>query len=116
MLNIEKVEQVYLACGVTDLRKAIDGLSILVTASYKLSPYDNALFVFCNRKRDKLKILHWDNGFWLYYYRLEKDMFKWPDNDNDTVKVDFDEFKWLLKGYEIRHKNKFKSVKQSEHF
>lgn len=62
MLNIDKTEKIHLACGVTDLRKSIDGLSILVTALYKSDPYDNALFMFCNRKRDKLKILYWDNG------------------------------------------------------
>lgn len=68
--------QVYLACGSTDMRKSIDGLAVLVKESFQLDPFSNALFVFCNRNRDKLKILYWENnGFWLYYRRLERGKF-----------------------------------------
>jgi len=78
---------VYLACGHTDMRKSINGLAIIVEASFKLDPFGGELFVFCNRTRDRLKILEWDgDGFWLYFKRLEKGHFKWPktDNTNDT--------------------------------
>src|ERR1700677_2286675 len=72
-------DRVYLACGATDLRKSIDGLAAVVQYSFELDPFGGAWFVFCNRDRDKLKILLWDhNGFWLYYRRLEKGRFKWP--------------------------------------
>lgn len=72
MLN-SCIDRVYLAIGVTDLRKSIDGLAVLVTESFNLDPFSRSLFVFCNRKRDKIKILEWDvNGFWLHYKRLEK--------------------------------------------
>ncbi|WP_142414606.1 IS66 family insertion sequence element accessory protein TnpB [Hathewaya massiliensis] len=71
MLNIDKVEKVYLACGYTDLRKSIDGLVMIVQNQFKLDPFDKALFVFCNKQMDKLKILHFDEGVWLYYNRLE---------------------------------------------
>ena len=54
--------QVYLACGSTDMRKSIDGLAVLVKESFHLDPFSNALFVFCNRNRDKLKILYWENN------------------------------------------------------
>ncbi len=50
-------KRVYLAYGSTDLRKAIDGLAVLVKEGFKLDPFSSCLFVFCNRKRDKLKIL-----------------------------------------------------------
>ena len=57
---------VYLAVGVTDLRNNIDGLAIMVEKFFKLDPFSQSLFVFCNRKRNKIKILFWDkNGFWL---------------------------------------------------
>jgi transposase len=76
MLNIAQVERVFLARGSTDLRKSIDGLAAIVQEGFQLNPFSASLFVFCNRKRDKLKILHWDyNGFWLYYRRLEKGRF-----------------------------------------
>lgn len=78
MLNINKVDTVYLACGLTDLRKSIDGLSMIVQTELKLDPFEKALFVFCNKQINKLKTLHFDEGFWLYYYRLENNRFKWP--------------------------------------
>ena len=63
---------VYLAPGVTDMGKSIDGLSLMVSEILELDPFSENLFVFCNRERNKLKILHWQtNGFWLYYRRLE---------------------------------------------
>ena len=71
MLNIDKVKTVYLACGITDLRKSIDGLTMIVENELKLDPFNNVLFVFCNKQMNKLKILHFDEGFWLYYYQLE---------------------------------------------
>jgi transposase len=102
MLNIDKVDNVYLACGVTDLRKSIDGLAVLVKSSLKLDPYEKALFVFCNRSRNRLKILHYDNGFWLYYNRKDNGRFKWPMNYDESMLIDKNELDWLLKGFEIR--------------
>ena len=59
-------KRIYLACGVTDMRKQINGLIVIVQESFKLDPFDSALFVFCNRNCDRLKILEWDDdGFWL---------------------------------------------------
>ena len=78
MLNIDKVEKVYLACSYTDLRKSIDGLVMIVQNQFKLEPFDKALFVFCNKKMDKLKIINFDEVFWLYYHRLEANPFKLP--------------------------------------
>lgn len=72
MLNLEDVEKVYLACGTTDLRKSIDGLIMIVKSQLNLNPFNKALFVVCNKNRDKLKILHFDEDFWLYYYRFRK--------------------------------------------
>ncbi|MCK5758311.1 MAG: IS66 family insertion sequence element accessory protein TnpB [Clostridiales bacterium] len=108
MLNINRVTKVYLAVGVTDLRKSIDGLAAITKMVYKLNTYENAMFVFCNRKRDKIKILHWDNGFWLYYYRIEKGKLQWPGHNSETTAVTLEEFKWILKGYEARTVNKLK--------
>jgi len=61
MLNEANIERVYLACGSTDLRKSIDGLAVLVKEGFELDPFSPCLFVFCNRNRDKLKILRWEH-------------------------------------------------------
>ena len=68
MLGLASTQKVYLACGSTDMRKSIDSLAAIVQQSFALDPFSSALFAFCNKSRDKIKILQWDhNGFWLYY-------------------------------------------------
>jgi transposase len=99
MLIEESVERVYLACGSTDLRKSIDGLAVLVKEGFDLDPFSPSLFVFCNRQRDKLKILQWQhNGFWLYYRRLERGKFQWPaeSESSSPLKIGRRELRWLL--------------------
>lgn len=90
MIRESTIETVYLAKGPTDLRKSIDGLSVLVQEGFHLDPFASCLFVFCNRKRDKLKILHWEySGFWLYYKRLEKGTFQWTSLTVDWTSQTF---------------------------
>ena len=103
---------VYLACGVTDMRKSINGLSAIVEASFKLDPYDGALFVFCNRSRDRIKILVWDeDGFWLHFKRLEKGRFKWPTLERDaTMTLTSEELTYLLSGTRVELKLKRNEV------
>ena len=101
MINNKSIKQVYLCLGVTDMRKSINGLSLLVSEKLADDPFNGCLFVFCNRSRDKLKMLYWEhNGFWLYYKRLEKGKFKWPNttNESDSLSLDWRELQWLLEG------------------
>lgn len=104
MLSDTGCDRVYLACGPTDLRKSIDGLAVLVKEAFDLDPFSNCLFVFCNRQRDKLKILQWEhNGFWLHYRRLERGKFRWPMDSNSEVKaVSRRELRWLLDGLSLK--------------
>lgn len=113
MLRQAPVQQVYLACGPTDLRKSIDGLAALVSHAFDLDPFSSSLFVFCNRRRDKLKILHWDhNGFWLYYRRLEQGRFEWPsENAGATITVSRRQLGWLLDGLPIRQERAHRPVR-----
>jgi transposase len=114
MLRQNGPTNVYLALGPTDLRKSIDGLSLLVKQKFKLDPFSRNLFVFCNRNKDKIKILEWENsGFWLHYKRLEKDKFKWPDETTDThICIDERSFRWLLDGLTINEESAHKPVKE----
>ncbi|TMV43149.1 IS66 family insertion sequence element accessory protein TnpB [Paenibacillus mesophilus] len=104
--------QVYLALGATDLRKSIDGLAAVVQERYGLDPFSASLFVFCNAKRDKLKILYWDHaGFWLYYRRLERGTFRWPDGDaRSPLCLSPRELRWLLDGLALTQRQAHKAV------
>jgi len=98
---------VYLACGHTDMRKSINGLAAIVEAGFKMDPLGGALFVFCNRERDRIKILEWDgDGFWLYFKRLEKGHFKWPaiDGGEATMVLTGEELTFLLGGPRVAQK------------
>ena len=103
---------VYLCCGHTDMRKSINGLSALVENSFKLNPYTKAVFVFCNRNRDRVKILDWDvDGFWLYFKRLEKGRFHWPkEGDEPTMVLSGEELSVLLGGVRVELKIKRKEI------
>ena len=99
-------KRVYLACGKTDMRKSINGLAAIVDGSFGLDLYDEALFVFCNRNRDRVKILEWDrDGFWLYFKRLEKGHFRWPaEGAGQTMMLTVEELNILLGGARVEVK------------
>ena len=102
----------YLACGATDMRKSINGLAAIMEGSFKLDPFDSSLFVFCNRNRDRLKILEWDvDGFWLHFKRLEKGHFRWPgEGDTKTMDLSGEDLAILLGGSKIELKLRRKEV------
>lgn len=96
---------VYLAPGATDMRKAINGLSVIVE-QLDLDPFSGHLFVFCNRRRTILKILYWEtNGFCLWQKRLEKQTFKWPKTEAEVMQVGQRELRWLLDGLKITQRS-----------
>jgi transposase len=100
-------QRVYLALGSTDMRKAINGLSIMVEQAMGLNPFSGDLFVFCNRSRSIIKILYWDtNGFALWVKRLEKHQFKWPSAREEVILIGPRQLEWLLAGldYTSAHK------------
>jgi transposase len=93
--------KVYLALGATDMRKAINGLS-MIAEQLELDPFSGHLFVFCNRRKKILKILYWDtNGFCLWQKRLEKQTFKWPKTEAEVLQIGQRELRWLLDGLKI---------------
>jgi transposase len=95
--------QVHLCREPVDFRKAINGLSILVTEELVLDPFSAQVFAFCNRKRSQVKLLVWErNGFVLWQKRLEKDRFPWPRSSRDEVlELTGRELNWLLDGIDV---------------
>lgn len=101
MLGADPGARVYLAAGVTDMRKSIDGLAVRVADVLGADPLSRQWFVFCNRRRDKLKILQWTGtGFWLHYKRIEQGRFRWPEAQpgQRVVTLTRRELEWLLEG------------------
>jgi transposase len=91
-----------MAVGGTDMRKSINGLSILVADRLKMDPLSGHLFVFGNRRRNMIKVLYWDrNGFCLWQKRLEKQYFKWPRAATDVYEIDHRQLSWILEGLDI---------------
>jgi transposase len=99
MMTVGANRPVYLAVGTTDLRKSLDSLAALVPSPCHWDPCSPALFVFCNRERNKLKILEWaDHGFWLHDFRLERGHFAWPMTAQSPQAVTLRQLQWLLDG------------------
>lgn len=106
--------QVYLALGSTDMRKSINGLSILVQEHLKMNPLSGHLFVFCNRRRNMIKVLYWDrSGFCLWQKRLEKHRFCWPESVSEVMKIDQRQLWWLLEGLDVCQVQAHKSLSYS---
>jgi len=81
-------QRVFLAVGSTDMRKSINGLSVLVEQAMGQNPFAGDLFVFCNRRKNMIKILYWDkNGVALWHKRLEKHRFHWPASADEGVRL-----------------------------
>lgn len=102
--DISGVGKIYLVCGYTDMRKSINGLMAIVRDAYHMDPYSNSLFLFCGRRCDRLKALHFEHdGFCLLYKVLEKDVgkFNWPRNASEVRSLTRQEFKWLMEGLSV---------------
>jgi len=94
---------IYLHRDFVDFRKQINGLSIIVTEQMGLNVFAASVFVFCNKKRDKLKVLYWDKtGFCLWHKRLEEAKFKWPRKDDKAIICwSKEQLDWLLRGFDV---------------
>ena len=114
MISFDKVP-VFLACGPTDLRKQINGLCTTVSADFDMDPFTPALFVFCNRSKNRLKVLFFDaDGFMMITKRLEKGHFRWPSRiqDEATMSLDITEFYSLLSSTRLDRRIKRDEVKE----
>ena len=102
---------VYIACGYTDLRRGIDGLATLVKTQFQMDPFQRALFLFCGRRRDRLKALYWEgDGFLLLYKRLESGSFQWPRSTEEVQALTPQQYRWLMEGLDTEQPKANKAV------
>jgi len=104
-------DRIYIACGYTDLRRGIDGLAGIVQQQFRLDPFTNTLFLFCGRKRDRIKALYWErNGFVLLYKRLESGVFQWPCTEQEARELTPQQYRWLMEGLQVDQPKAHKAV------
>ena len=109
--DISKAENIYIACGKTDMRKSIDGLAAMVQSQYHLDPFNKSIFLFCGGKSDRIKILMWEgDGFVLLYKRLESGRFRWPRNAAEVKPLSWQQFTWLMQGLDIEQPTAIKHI------
>jgi transposase len=103
MMRPSEATAVYVCREAVDFRKSIDGLAALVTTTLGRDPYAAQLYVFTNRRRDKVKVLYWERcGFVLWYKRLERARFPWPRaGEGAGVALTGRELNWLLDGVDL---------------
>ena len=109
--EFQGADKVYLALGYTDLRRGIDGLATIVQEQFLLDPFTNTLFLFCGRRRDRIKGLLWEgNGFLLLYKRLESGSFQWPRTGDEARQLTPQQYRWLMEGLSIDQPNAHRPV------
>jgi transposase len=121
MLGLGAATRIYVAVGSTDMRKGFEGLYGLVRDQLGLDPLSGHLCLFCNKGRNRLKVLYWDgSGLWICAKRLERGRFSWPSDGEQSARVTLsqEELSLLLGGIDLtrtRRKNWYrKEVELSE--
>lgn len=102
-LDAFALKRIYIACGYTDLRYGIDGLANVVQSKFEMDPFEKGiLYLFCGRKKDRIKALLWEgDGFLLLYKRIENGRFQWPRNEDELKEMTPQQFRWLMEGLSI---------------
>lgn len=115
---LKGVPRIYIVYGYTDFRKQIASLCNMVKTEYEMNPYEKVAFIFCNRKRNSIKILCYDkNGFILAQKTLldiNKYKYKWPKNEKELGEITQEQLSWLLSGLQIYPKSYFEDIEMDE--
>ena len=112
MLKDIKVTNICIVCGHTDMRKSINGLAEIIQEQFELDLFSDSLFLFCGRKRNRMKALYWEeDGFILMYKVVENGRFRWPNNEDEVRNLTREEFTWLMQGLSVDQPKAIKKVK-----
>jgi transposase len=94
--------KIWLRPGRTDLRKAVNGLAVIIEQQMNGEPFSGNIYLFCNRERNLLKAVYWDKtGFWLCQKRLEKDKYPWPQDEAEVHELSGEQLQMLLTGIDF---------------
>lgn len=118
MIGLTSHHRYYLFEGVCDMRKGFDGLSGLVSSQMQRNPLDGSVYLFVNRRRDRMKMLVWESGgFMLYYKRLEQGRFELPRSSaTGKISISWEILVLMLTGISLVQNGRRKRYKQvSEH-
>ena len=111
ILNGIPADNVYIACGYTDMRCAIDGLAAIVKQVFKLDPCARNLYLFCGKRSDRMKALYFEgDGFLLLYKRLERGRFQWPRKESEARMITPQQLRWLLEGLSVEQPRAVRKV------
>lgn len=116
--ELSHVEKIYIRCGYTDMRKQLNGLLDIIQYNFKLDPYSNSLFLFCGKRADRIKAVHYEgDGFCLLYKRYENGRLQWPRTGEEAKQISDQQLRWLLVVYRdwlvhIVHRLKLELLKQ----
>ena len=103
MFGLKPATRAFLRTGPTDMRMSFEGLYALVTRTIHQDPKNGHLFVFCNRPRNRIKVLYWDgSGLWVCAKRLESGTFDWPRVNAGAAELNCAQLQLLLEGFELR--------------
>jgi len=111
MLKNLSADHIYIVCGHTDMRKSIDGLAAIIQQQFQLDLFSSSAFLFCGRRRDRLKVLLWEeDGFLLLYKRLENGKFTWPRNEQEVRDLTHEQYIWLMHGLSVDQPKAIKKI------
>jgi len=111
ILNGIPADNVYIACGYTDMRRSIDGLAATVKQVFRLEPCARNLYLFCGKRSDRMKALYFEgDGFLLLYKRLERGRFQWPRKESEARMITPQQLRWLLEGLNIEQPRAVRKV------
>lgn len=100
--DVSLFDHVYIICGYTDLRLGIPGLALKIREELHMDPFENSLFLFWGRKKERIKALHYEgDGYLLLYKRLIDGKFRWPQNEEDVRSLSAEQFHRLMTGFSI---------------
>lgn len=112
MFDFSRIQNYYIACGYTDMRKQIDGLAAMVELQFGRKLDEESIFLFCGCRADRIKALYWDGtGYVLLNKSLAEKRFQWPRNEQELKLLTKQEFRWLMEGLSIVQKKAFEPGK-----